>query len=99
MSDGKLLKCVKKLNWLLKLHFKQEIQFYNSYPKINGCIFCLSIVPKTVILLILEKENAGLLMQAAKRMGIGNNYVWVGTDGWTGRGSVAMVSLGITKYM
>jgi len=47
-----------------------------------------------VILLILEKENAGLLMEAAKKLGLGNKYVWLGTDGWTGRGSVAMVSNG-----
>lgn len=51
-----------------------------------------------VILLILEKENAGLLMQAATRLGLGRNYTWVGTDGWTGRGSLAMVSMSLHLF-
>ncbi|XP_035705596.1 metabotropic glutamate receptor 3 isoform X2 [Folsomia candida] len=41
-----------------------------------------------VIILILEKEFMIHVMNAARRLGVGSEYVWLGTDGWSSRESV-----------
>jgi len=41
-----------------------------------------------VIILILEKEYMVQIMNAARRLDVGSEYVWLGTDGWSSRDSV-----------
>ncbi|CAL8138068.1 unnamed protein product [Orchesella dallaii] len=67
------------------------IRYQFKGPDYEQIMRAISNKPEiSVILLILEKENAGYLMDAAKNLDLGSRYVWLGTDGWTGRGSVVM---------